>query len=116
MRIETLIDETGTPAVNLHLVPTCEDHPNIPEDSAAPDHIEFLTECMIRDVRAVAARFGREHVIVENCFAGTPFLNRLSPVEDCGILIRQKICIRRNTGESDGYSTSAAARNCDITG
>src|SRR4051794_25363641 len=37
--VETILAETNTPFVNLHLEPTTSDHPEIPADSTAPAHI-----------------------------------------------------------------------------
>lgn len=65
-RIDTLCAQTGTPSINVHLEPTTDDHPDIPADTTDPDHIEFLTDCLIRDLRAVVARFGPARVIAEN--------------------------------------------------
>jgi uncharacterized protein len=66
LKVETLREETCTPFINVHLEPTTEDHPSIPADTTDPDHIEFLTDCLIRDLRAVIARFGPARVIAEN--------------------------------------------------
>ncbi len=65
-RVEALLSRTDTPFVNVHLAPTARDHPDIPVDTAAVVHVERLTACLIRDVRAVVQRFGPERVIVEN--------------------------------------------------
>ena len=64
--VEALLERTGTPYVNVHLAPTARDHPGIPRDTEAPEHVERLTEDLIRDVGAVVARFGPERVIAEN--------------------------------------------------
>ncbi|MDQ2783831.1 MAG: DUF692 family protein [Chloroflexota bacterium] len=100
-RIETLLSETNTPFVNVHLEPTTDDHPDIPADTTDPDpdpdpdYIEFLTDCLIRDVRAVVARFGPERVIAENVPNGDGCLRpaylpmvvrRVIEECDCGLL------------------------------
>ncbi|MBI5300505.1 MAG: DUF692 family protein [Chloroflexi bacterium] len=64
--IEAMARETTTPLINLHFFASARDFPDIPVDTADPTHIARLTECAIRDVRAVVARFGAERVIVEN--------------------------------------------------
>ncbi len=64
--VASLRAQTGTPFVNVHLEPTTDDHPTIPADTTEPDSIAFLTDCLIRDVRAVVRRFGPESVIAEN--------------------------------------------------
>jgi len=65
--IESLLQQTGTPFVNLHLTQTAADHPDIPPGDPDPDR---LLERMLRDVRAVVARFGAERVVVENLHGG----------------------------------------------
>jgi len=69
-RIESLLVQTETPFVNLHLAPTTGDYPDIPAYTTEPGHIERLTEQLCRDVQAVTARFGPEQVIVENIYSG----------------------------------------------
>ncbi len=64
--VDALLGRTDTPYVNLHLAPTVHDHPTIPIDSTDPAHVEELTACLVRDVRAVVERFGAGRVIVEN--------------------------------------------------
>ncbi len=62
--VETLRRQTGTPFIgNVHFSPTVRDYPDIPRDTEAPEHVERLTEALIRDVRAVAVRFGLERAI-----------------------------------------------------
>lgn len=68
--VETFLEQTGTPFVNLHLEPMTEDFPTIPADTTDPAHIDYLTEWMIRDTAAVVARFGAERVIAENVPGG----------------------------------------------
>jgi len=93
--VERLLAQTDTPFVNLHLEPTTDDHPNIPADTTDPDHIEFLTDCLIRDVHAVVARFGPERVIAENVPNGDncprpaflpEVVRRVIEECDCGLL------------------------------
>ena len=64
--IENLLALTGTPFVNVHLTPTVGDHPDIPRDTQEPAHVEQVAEAMLKDLRAVVARFGRDRVIAEN--------------------------------------------------
>lgn len=65
-KVEALLAQTSTPFVNIHLAPTAEDHPGISLDTDDPAHIASVTECLIRDVQSVVARFGADRVIVEN--------------------------------------------------
>jgi len=94
-RVEALLTETSTPFVHLHLEPTTDDHPGIPADTTNPAHIEFLTDCLIRDVRAVVERFGPECVIAENVPNGDgcprpaylpTVIRRVIEECDCGLL------------------------------
>jgi uncharacterized protein (UPF0276 family) len=68
--VETLMTQTGTPLVNLHLGPSARDYPGIPADTEDPAQIDYVTEMTIEDVRAVVQRFGPERVIVENHSGG----------------------------------------------
>ena len=77
-KVETLLAQTDTSFVNLHLAPKAADYPDIPVDTTQPDHIEILIERTARDTRAVAARFGTERTIVENNYARTGRLVRLA--------------------------------------
>jgi uncharacterized protein (UPF0276 family) len=65
-KVETLLAQTNTPFVNVHLAPSTGDYPDIPADTTEPEHIKVLTERMVQDVRAVVKQFGAERVIVEN--------------------------------------------------
>lgn len=75
-KIDALLARTGTPFVNVHLEPTMREHPDIPLDSGDPAHVAALTDALIRDVRAVVARYGAERVIAENVpnGQGTPHI------------------------------------------
>jgi uncharacterized protein (UPF0276 family) len=65
-KIETLLAQTDTPFVNLHLAPTTKNYPGVPSQSADLAHAEMIVENLLRDVRAVTRRFGADRVIVEN--------------------------------------------------
>jgi uncharacterized protein (UPF0276 family) len=69
-QVETLMAQTGTPLVNLHLTLTVKDYPDIPIDTRDPTHVEMLTGRLIEGVRTVVERFGPERVIVENVHHG----------------------------------------------
>jgi hypothetical protein len=86
-RIDALLAQTGTPFVNVHLEPTVHEHPGIPLDSDDPAHTEALTDALIRDVRAVVARYGAERVIAENVPNGhdTPHI-AFSPTVICRVI------------------------------
>ncbi|MEP7199656.1 MAG: DUF692 family multinuclear iron-containing protein [Chloroflexota bacterium] len=65
-KVETLLRQTDTPFVNLHIVPRPHDYPDMPADTTDPADCERIVANTLRDVRAVIARFGVERVIVEN--------------------------------------------------
>jgi uncharacterized protein (UPF0276 family) len=65
-QIESLLLQTNTRWVNLHLSPTAYDYPDLSPDTIEPAHVDYLTERMIQDVQAVVQRFGPERVVVEN--------------------------------------------------
>jgi len=64
--VETLLVQTNTPLVNLHLAPRPQDYPDLPSDTTEAAHIERITANLLRDVQSVVARFGASNVIVEN--------------------------------------------------
>lgn len=64
--VEALRAQTDTPYINVHLEPTTHDHPHIPVDTTDPADRDYVADCLLRDLRAVIARFGAERVIVEN--------------------------------------------------
>lgn len=65
-RITQLLDETGTPFVNLHLAPYAADIPDVPPDDPNQAQAGQVIEVMLRDVQALTSRFGPERVILEN--------------------------------------------------
>ncbi len=65
-RISRLLEETGTPFVNLHLETREGDIPGIPLDTNEPHHSEQIVERMVTDLKIVIHRFGAERVIAEN--------------------------------------------------
>jgi uncharacterized protein len=68
-KMESLLTQTDTPFVNLHLEARTAVYPDLPPDTTHPAHLERITENMVRDVTAVVRRFGPERVIVENLHA-----------------------------------------------
>lgn len=64
--IDSLLADTATPAVNIHLNARSADYPHIPIDAADPAHIEEISAALLRDVSALVAAYGPERVIVEN--------------------------------------------------
>ena len=64
--VERLLQETGTPFVNLHLGPEAKDFPGYPVDTPEPNQQQQVTKRMLADVQAVVRKFGPRRVIVEN--------------------------------------------------
>jgi len=64
--VENLLAQTGTPYVNLHLVPEVKDYPYMPADVPDPEQFEHVVNAMLVDVTAVVEHFGAQRVIVEN--------------------------------------------------
>lgn len=64
--IEAGCAETDTPYINLHLIATTEQFPQIPPGSHAPAHLDAVADAFLKEVSRVTARLGPERVIVEN--------------------------------------------------
>ena len=64
--VEHLMQQTGTPYVNLHIEPLQRDFTDMPIDTSDPVHINQVTERLVQDVGAAVERFGAEKVIAEN--------------------------------------------------
>ena len=64
--VERLMNQTGTPFVNLHLEPQSEEFPEFSPKMELPDQVEQVIEHMIAEVNRAARLFGPEKVIVEN--------------------------------------------------
>lgn len=65
-KVETLMQQTNTRFVNLHLDSLRKDFPDILANTTDRAQVELLTERIIRDLSSVATRFGAEHLIAEN--------------------------------------------------
>lgn len=96
-RIERLLDQTGTPYVNLHLTSSVADWPAIPAGTTDAAHVETIAQALVRDVQAVCRRLGPERVIVENDYynagrdlrpAFSPWvISRVVGEAGCGLLL-----------------------------
>ncbi len=64
--VETLLQRTGTPYVNLHLEAMASIFPDIPVHTTEDYHRQHITEALASEVKSVVDRFGPERVIVEN--------------------------------------------------
>ncbi len=87
-QVETLLMQTDTPYINLHLGPRAKDYPDIPPESDAPAHRDRIIEVALRDMRSVIARFGAERIILENDHAakGVGLLLSILPETICAII------------------------------
>ena len=95
--IETLLNQTSTPFVNLHLAPAPHEYSGVPVDSTNPQHVERICGNLVHDVEAVVTRFGAERVIVENCHPSNGTILRAACLPDvidrvayetgCGLLL-----------------------------
>ncbi len=96
-RMESLLAQTGTPYVNLHLLPLVSDFPDLPEATDDPIHVERMLEAALRDVEAVVRRFGADKVIVESDYyheghyfrasCQPDFIRRVIEAAGCGFLL-----------------------------
>lgn len=64
--VEKLLNETGTPHVNLHLEATSKDYPGIPVDQPPAADRDQIFKRMLKDVRRAVKHLGHERVIIEN--------------------------------------------------
>jgi uncharacterized protein (UPF0276 family) len=65
-QIEALLEQTGTPYVNLHLAPLAAGFPGIHYDQPFSRLAQQAVDQMLQDVMLAVRRFGPERVIVEN--------------------------------------------------
>lgn len=64
--VERWLAITGTHYVNLHLDPTTSEHPGIPQNSVAPEHVATMMAALVQDVQEAVAHWGTDRVIAEN--------------------------------------------------
>jgi uncharacterized protein (UPF0276 family) len=87
--VERLMQQTGTPYVNLHIEPLESDFPNLPVDTDDPAHIARITGRLVQDVNVVVERFGADRVIAENVTyygPGCPETIQRQPILRPGVL------------------------------
>jgi len=65
-RCEALLEQTGTPYLNLHINAELSDFPGIPIHTPHRRQFKVVADQLAADVAAAVERFGPEHVIVEN--------------------------------------------------
>jgi uncharacterized protein (UPF0276 family) len=96
-QLESLLAQTSTPQINVHLAPFTSDFPGMPADTTDPAHVETLTAHALRDVEALVARFGPARIVVENADDGKGviphlalqpgFIQRVIEEAGCGLLL-----------------------------
>ena len=68
-RIDTLMEQTATPIVNLHLEPFAGEVAGVVHDAVDARSAGAVAESFVRDVAGVVDRYGPERVIVENDYS-----------------------------------------------
>lgn len=96
-RLESLLAQTDTPQINVHLAPFTSDFPGMPPPTTDPRHVEMLTAHALRDVEALTAQFGPARVVVENADDGKGliphpalqpgFIRQVIETTGCGFLL-----------------------------
>ena len=64
--IETALELTGTPLVNVHLLTRPQDFPDIPPETQDPTHARRVLDIFLQDLGVLVERFGPQRVIAEN--------------------------------------------------
>ncbi|MFM8319819.1 MAG: DUF692 family multinuclear iron-containing protein [Chloroflexota bacterium] len=64
--VDRLLEDTGTPYVNVHLESEAGCLPGVPQHSARPEHREAVIERMLADLQPLLHRYGAPRVIAEN--------------------------------------------------
>jgi len=68
-RVDMLMEQTGTPIINLHLEPFAGELAGILPDALDARSARAVAESFVRDVAGVLNRYGPERVIVENDYS-----------------------------------------------
>lgn len=64
--VQALLEQTGTPFINLHLEPTIKDFPGVDSLKPSAKQRQKITNALLNDVLALVEHFGAPRVIVEN--------------------------------------------------
>jgi uncharacterized protein (UPF0276 family) len=93
-KIDTLLAQTDTPYINLHLALLEDDYPALPRDTTQSD---LLVENALKDIEAAVTQYGRERVMIENdnAFGGAylpityqaDFIRTVVEASGCGLLL-----------------------------
>jgi uncharacterized protein (UPF0276 family) len=65
-QVDAMLEQTGTPYVNLHLDPGTRDYPGSLPEVDDPVLAERVVDAILADVHTAVKRYGPERVIVEN--------------------------------------------------
>jgi uncharacterized protein (UPF0276 family) len=131
-KVETLLAQTDTRQVNLHLAPCIGELDGISLEAAGGCEVEVVVESMIRDVRSVAQRFGAERVVLENADDGRSGILRAALLPeviscvvretDCGFLLdiaHARLAARRlgmNSGDYIAQLPLSSIREMHLAG
>jgi uncharacterized protein (UPF0276 family) len=97
--VESLVQNTGTPFINLHLDPKQKHHRQFSVETQRKSEVKTLSESILSDISIVVGRFGPERVILENSpYRGNPgntmrmsvepdFINQIVKETGCGFLL-----------------------------
>jgi uncharacterized protein len=96
-KMESLLAQTDTPFVNLHLEARAAVYPDLAYDTTHPVDLDRIIENIVRDVTAVVNRFGPERVTVENLHGHAqtylqaaylpPVISAVVEATNCGLLL-----------------------------
>lgn len=67
--VESLLTQTKTQFINVHLAPIPEDHPYIPIFDLGTAYSERFSEYMIKDINPLVSRYGADTIICENIYS-----------------------------------------------
>lgn len=87
-QINEVMEQTGTPCVNVHLLATPESMPDIPLDTTRPEHQDVVAERLIAGVGRLVEQFGAERVIAENVPYDPVQRNTLRPASEPAVIRR----------------------------
>jgi len=91
-RVAAIMEGSGTPYVNTHMVPSAANYPHIPLDSTAPEYIRQVIDGALRDLEPLINRFGAERVLIENIINEYGWLTLGTLPEVFGRLLEETGC------------------------
>lgn len=91
-RVAAIMESSGTPYINTHMIPSTVHYPHIPADSTAPDHVHQVIDGALRDLEPLIHRFGAENVLIENIINEYSWLTLGTLPEVFGRLLEETGC------------------------